>query len=297
VAINHRGSLFQPHLLWGVPTWPYHPKPGEDKTLVPSLEPKRGCVVYFATKKDINNLKRSLTNWGYHFFRLYQYPVYIFHSELSRNDTESIRRSVYTELNFIEVDSKWSRNSFMVKYFTESDPLGNYDYYMFLDPGTNLLADLHWDPFLMMAQYKFSFSFHRWHSPIANLEPTNNPTLWNKVFSIAGRIESFKNRRLPPENFYYSLAHFTIVNAEFLKNPNYKKLVSQLSDKDHIGHVWPLVLSVLDDSPWKKVADMTVLSMNWNTSLDAPFAFPSWWQDQTPFPPWPHKYSNRNPPC
>jgi len=303
VAVNHRGGLLQPHILWGIPTWPYHPTDQVDKTVTAHFEPiyfKRGCFVYFANKGDIPLLRRSLTNLEHHFFRLYQYPVYIFHQDLSDKDYKLISSAVnerYTELKFIKIDSSITRTGFYLKNMFEQDSLMEYGFFIRMDPGTMLLADLFWDPFKLMEQQRFVFAYHRWHSPMTALEPIPDDNLWKITEEVGKEMGSpFNKRILPPLGFSYSLHYFVVGNFNFFRKNEYKVLASKMPDTSSTSQVWPLAVALLDDEPWRMIGDMTNINMNWATSDPTPFAAPSWWE-QTPIPTWPYRYSNRNPPC
>jgi len=300
VAVNHRGGLVQPHVLWGVPKWPYHPKDNENTTVVPYSGPlhyKRGCIIYYAVPDDLHVLRRSLVNLEYHFTRIYQYPVFIFHTGFSERDFKFVKSAVsdqFTEIQFVQVSS--SRNTFYLKDMFEQDVLREYGFFLRFDPATNILADLQWDPFQIAELYQFNFGFHRWHSPMGQLEPAENPELWKIAADWAGKKGI--TTELPPLNFYYSLQYFALGNFDFFRSSNYLDFVSKIPDSTSAStsHVWPLALSLLDPSPWRKVFDMTNINVNWYTSDVTPFAAPSW-LEQTPVPTWPFRYKNHNPPC
>jgi len=83
---------------------------------------------------------------------------------------------------------------------------------------------------------------------------------------------------------------------EFFKSQEYLKFAKSIPD-GHSSHIYPLAISIFVDSPWKRIADMSPLMMNWVTENNIPFNQNSWLEPYKPTPNWPHKYVNHDIPC
>jgi len=296
-AVNHRQGALQPHASWGVPTWPYMPE-NLDKTITHDFNapPKhfhRGCVVYYTTTNDIEQLRRSLTNLEWHFLWEFNYPIYIFHSGLSLDQEKYIATAVanqYTKIHFVKVDM--SKEVFLLRGMFEQDELAQYGYFLRLDSRTNIIADVHFDLFKFMEDNEFLLTYHRWHSPEPRLEPPANDQLWE----LTTKEYPTKTKQLPPVNFYFSLQYFALGSFDFFRSEEYKAYVKKLPDTASTSMVFPLAISLFEGQPWKRISDITQLMINWDTKSNDPFYHKAWWNIQEPIPTWGYKYSNRAPP-
>jgi len=101
---------------------------------------------------------------------------------------------------------------------------------------------------------------------------------------------------LTPTNFKYSLQHFVMGSLDFFRSKEYVDLAKENS-KAHSSHLFPLAISLLEDSPWRKIGDLSSLMMNWGVEDANPFYQKSWWGPQEQTPIWPFKFVNKAPPC
>jgi hypothetical protein len=263
----------------------------------------RGCIVFYASVEDIQDLRRSLTNLEFHFLWRYTYPVIIFHKSLSESDKGQIVAGldpkVVAPQFFVVTEDK--QTFFMHKIF-EHDALSPYAYFMAMDPKTNLVASLTYDPFKFMEENNFLLAYHRSKAPdslTTSLDAPASAELWTTATAAQERLGSpYKDRKLTPKLFGLSLSHWTMGSLTFFRSSECLKFLKELPATTSINHAYPLAVSLFEDSPWLKVADMSSLMMNWKSKLPIPFSQTAWSsKEQAVWPTWPFKYSNRNPPC
>jgi len=303
-AATHRGSLLQPHASWGTPSWPYHPSDKEDKTIIQNttmVHFKRGCIVYYVNNEDMEFIRRSLINLEFHFLWQFSYPVFIFTNDITEDQKNLITSTVdsrITKITIVNTDA--DRKSFNTYKMFEQKELQEYGYFLRMDPRTNFVATLHWDPFRFMEDNKFLLAFHRLKAPehvALALDPVPNDDLWNKVTDIANEMGlPYSERDLTPTNFKYSLQHFMMGSMDFFKSKQYLDLAKEVPEA-HSSHLFPLAISLLEDSTWRKIGDLSSLMMNWGVVDAIPFYQRSWWGPQEHTPIWPFKFTNKSPPC
>jgi hypothetical protein len=299
IAVNHRGGLLQPHSEWGVPRWPYPPPDGTDKTVVsyPAIHHRRGCIIYYIDYGEVGATRRSLANLEFHFLRFHSYPIYIFYREggLSADDEMLLVKAVNPDREIFFFKTKVQRLEFNLKelYTVLEFRHKEYGYFMLIHPFTNILADIHWDPFVYMEHSQFTFAFHRLN-PVP-LEPVSeHPQLWDLAQPFLANAT--KKSKLPPVNFGYALYYLVMGKFSFFQAPEYQAFAAAMPVKQaKINHVFPLAVSLFGDEPWKRVGDISWIQLNFGSSSSVPIHHRSWWEQSTP-PTFPFRYSNKSPP-
>lgn len=267
---------------------------------------QNGVIVYMSCKRDLDCLVRSLTLLYQNFSKCRDYPVIIFHDDLTKVDMSNVFVALHQNIGYVppkikfeflkfefpagfvfdpnKVDPEVPLREFWLGYrhmcrfhsgeIYKHPSLLQYDYYWRLDSDSYILSHIDYDPFDHMVTHGYEYAYM---CDVDMEVPRVAKGLWEatKEFAAKNNVDTSRIGKEWDYSLYYT--NFEISKFSFWRSPEYMAYYNHLDSTGNFYYQrwgdapvhWLAVNMLMDKSKIWAVKDFTYQHNNWIKNLSS----------------------------